>query len=349
MAQPKLSDEKKQEIVDEAARCGGILAASVKLGINRATADYRYRVAVASGFQPSINLAEKLEPTTNKDNLVEKLERQVTHLKNSLAEAVRPKFTIRQDNVSKTSSLRVVCIGDAHDEPGLDKSRFEWIGKYVRREKPDVVVQIGDFASLDSLSYWTPNGSLDGKDKPSFTDDLSSFAEALDALGCDSFEKHCTLGNHEHRMYRFEQGQPEVVGMLEQNFTSLLTRHKWTYSPFGMPTYYGGVAFVHVPLNRLGRAYGGKNSESSIANDSLSDIIIGHSHTDRRHRAPKIGTNKNLQVINVGCALPSNHVHSYAQHSTTGWSYGIADMLIRKGSVRDYNFVSMDSLKEKFK
>jgi transposase-like protein len=88
MAQPKLTDEKKQEIVDEVARCGSIVAASVKLGINRATADYRYRVAVASGFLPSIEPFEKFKPTTNKDNLVEKLERQVTHLKNSLAEAV---------------------------------------------------------------------------------------------------------------------------------------------------------------------------------------------------------------------------------------------------------------------
>ena len=96
----------------------------------------------------------------------------------------------------------------------------------------------------------------------------------------------------------------------------------------------------------MGKTFGGLNAEQTIANHSLHDLVIGHSHVDRKHRAPKIGNNKEVQIINVGCSLPQGHVESYAQHSQTGWSFGIANLTIQNGHVRDYQFISMERLKE---
>jgi len=208
--------------------------------------------------------------------------------------------------------------------------------------KPDVVVQVGDFATLDSLSDFTADA------KPSFLADMASFDEALTALNISGPERHCTLGNHESRLYRFERRAPEATGMMQQALQQTFRRHKWTFSPYGELAMYGGVGFVHTVLNRLGCPYSGKTAEHTIANDAVHDLVMGHTHVEGRLRAPKIGGNNYVQIINVGCALPDKHIEAYARHALTGWSYGIADMTIQRGQVQDYRFVSMATLNEQY-
>lgn len=260
-----------------------------------------------------------------------------------------PHFTIRTDAISHSSKLRLICIGDAHDSPALpDKSRFAHIGAYIRAVKPDVVVQVGDFATLDSLSNFIPNASYSGREKPVFQDDMNSFDQALSALAIEGPERHCTLGNHEQRLFQFEERAPEAYGMMRATLQDVFARHGWTFSPYGEITLYGGVGFVHTALNRLGQPYGGRAVESAIAADALHDLVLGHTHTEQRHRAAKLGGNNYVQVINVGCALPQGHVEDYAKHALTGWSYGITDMTIQHGHVQDYRFVTMAKIADSY-
>ena len=49
---------------------------------------------------------------------------------------------------------RIIVIGDAHDSPHISQDRFKWIGKYIKQSQPDYIIQIGDWASFDSLSYF---------------------------------------------------------------------------------------------------------------------------------------------------------------------------------------------------
>ena len=44
--------------------------------------------------------------------------------------------------------MKELAIGDTHDAPDINKDRFRWIGKHIRKIKPDIVVQIGDFITL---------------------------------------------------------------------------------------------------------------------------------------------------------------------------------------------------------
>jgi len=288
--------------------------------------------------------------TTDLQSIIAGLRSELDEARERLSKASRPHFTIKQELRATSSKIRVVCIGDAHDSPAIpDKSRFEWMGRYIRDTKPDLVIQIGDFATMDSLSTHTPNHTLDGKLKPSFENDMGSFNLALQAMQIDGVDRHITLGNHERRLYAYENENPEMAGKLSATIDSILKNNGWTYSPYGTPYSVGGVSFVHACLNKLGKTYGGKNAEGgAIANDAIGDWVIGHSHVERRHRAPKLGHNNYIQIINVGCALPDQHIEDYAQHSLTGWSYGIADMSIQHGHVQDYHFVSMAALGERY-
>ena len=51
---------------------------------------------------------------------------------------------------------------------------------------------------------------------------------------------------------------------LTENLDNLLMTHGWTYSPYDALHFFGGVAFVHVPLSRMGRPYGGEHVENRI-------------------------------------------------------------------------------------
>lgn len=334
-----VSDEALRGSVEAMRKYGSQKAAAKALGIPRQT------------LQSRLYLAGYKDPPKGDNDLlalVDSLRGELDQARQSLKDAVRPKFTIRQDNASKTGKIKALVIGDAHDSPLIDKARFEWMGKHARKLKPDLVIQIGDFATLDSLNSHVPNETYYGKAKPTFLADMASFNQALDAFGDCGAEKHCTLGNHERRLYQFEDNAPEAWGLMQHELQSVFERHKWTMSPYGAITYYGGVGFVHAALNRLGKTYGGKTAENTIANDSIHDLVIGHSHVERIQRSPKIGANNFVQVLNVGCALPDGHIEDYAQHALTGWSWGVMEITISGGHIQDRAWISMSRLGEMY-
>ena len=47
-----------------------------------------------------------------------------------------------------------LVIGDPHCTPKANNDRFLWAGKFAHDLKPDTIVCMGDFASMDSLSSY---------------------------------------------------------------------------------------------------------------------------------------------------------------------------------------------------
>ena len=115
---------------------------------------------------------------------------------------------------------RVLAIGDTHDSPELDKDRFRWFGRLARDLRVNQVVQIGDMFTFDSLCKYADNASHEGKLKPEFLEDLESGEEALEqfnkGLGPYKCKKHITIGNHEARIYSYEDRNPEVWGLMRR-------------------------------------------------------------------------------------------------------------------------------------
>jgi hypothetical protein len=345
MGLPPTPREVLQEALDLKAKYGGWAEASRISRVPINTLKSRGDRAKAAGLTP---LAAPIRDNSNLTALVESLRSELDKARDELAKAQRPKFTIRQEVRGVASKIRVLAIGDTHDDRHLPKDRFEWLGKYAREIAPDVVLQIGDMATMDSLNFHIPNESLDGKLKPSFEADMGSLNLALQAFGCDGIEKHVTLGNHERRVWNYEQSNPEMAGKLVCTLDSILKNNGWTYSPYGAIQYYGGVGFVHCALNTLGKSYGGKNCLPTIANDSVSDLVIGHSHRARVHQAPKIGQRYPTTIIDLGCALPDGHIEGYAQHALNGWTWGAYELLIQFGHIQSAKFVSMAELGERY-
>lgn len=214
-----------------------------------------------------------------------------------------------------------------------------------------MVVQIGDFFTMDSLNTHIPNETFQGRLKGSFLDDIASGGKALQTIakniGRNIPKLHCTAGNHERRLYLLADKVPEVAGLMEHEYHRVLQMHGWGLSEYGEIFKVGGVGFVHAAINRLGKTFGGLNTEITIGNQANCDLVIGHSHVSRVHTAPKIGGDF-VRVVNLGCALPHGHIEPYAKHSQTGWSWGVWVLRIWDRHIQDYNFVSMKELGRRY-
>lgn len=245
----------------------------------------------------------------------------------------------------------VVAIGDCHDDPKLKQERFTWIGRYIADVKPTHIVQIGDFATLDSLNTHIPNETFAGRLKGTFLEDVASANNALRLLEWEitglQAEKHITLGNHERRLYAFEDKAPEISGMMQHELERVFSSNGWSFSEYGAHYLIDGVAFVHVPLNRLGKGFGGATSAVQIGNQSRGDLVYGHEHTARVHTSPKVG-GEYVRVLNLGCSLPFGHVEDYARHNATGWSWGVFHLTIFSQHIQGYQFTDMKTLGKKY-
>lgn len=245
---------------------------------------------------------------------------------------------------------KIVAIGDTHDQPGMSKERFKWIARHCGEVMPDRVVHIGDLADFGSVSGHEQPGTVAHAERPRFMDDLESLEEALalfhnEIRNCD-FAMELTCGNHEDRITRFENKTPETKGALYSQFEEMVSRYRWRCHDYGVPIFIDGCCFIHTPMNQMGKPYGGKTSENQIANDATYSLVYGHTHKAVFKKAPKIGINNSIEVLNLGSAMPWNFVAPYAGTATSGWSYGICELKIRAGHIVSHNFIDMLELEE---
>jgi transposase-like protein/predicted phosphodiesterase len=336
MPMPKISDEVLASTVKHFVDANYSVKEAAKLaGINYNTYTSRLRVARERGLVAEGAIVPATESMPAQEVKV----------------VVKPTYRIQQRKSKPDETKRVLAIGDCHDGPRLpDKRRFFAMGRYAKEREINEIIQIGDFATCDSLNRFDRNDTVKGQEKPTFKQDMISFQCAVRAfhqgLGGADIKRHVTLGNHEDRIWSFTNRNPEVVEMLDQLLFATLDDYGWTYSPYGEFYYIGDVGFTHAPMNMMGKPYGGMHAENQISRDALHDIVFGHTHKRLDKTFPKIGGK--ITVMNLGCSLPEGHVEEYAKHSITGWSYGVYEIGIKDGIINERTWVPMNKLIEEY-
>jgi hypothetical protein len=247
-------------------------------------------------------------------------------------------------------TMRILGIGDVHAKPGRSTETMLLAGRHAAATRPDGYVQIGDWLSLDSCSAHEVKGSKRDAKRPSFTEDLEAGEDSLDAFhryAPDGVHQTLTLGNHCHRAWRWADAEPHVAGDLPLRIEQLFARYRWQTHAYGKIVKIGGVGFCHVPINFVGKPYGGKHSENTIANDLTFPLVWGHDHRFRFKQVPKIGDDNRIGVCNLGTAMPWGVVEDYTT-GTAGWTYGIVDLTIRDCQLVGARFYDVLELREMY-
>jgi hypothetical protein len=111
-----------------------------------------------------------------------------------------------------------LVIPDTQVKSGVPTYHLEWIGRYINDRRPDVIIQIGDFADVESLSsYDRGNRAFEGR---RYRKDVDASRRAMEKL-VNPFQKGgyrprlvLTLGNHEQRIERAVEQSAELEGTI---------------------------------------------------------------------------------------------------------------------------------------
>lgn len=154
--------------------------------------------------------------------------------------------------------MHILVIPDCQVKSGVDISHLSWIGEFIVDKRPDVIVQIGDFADMPSLSsYDVGKKVFEGR---RYKDDVDSVILAqrvllgpLRALQMDQrmWKKKLysprlvmTLGNHDERINRAVNNDPKLDGVLSISDLKY-QEFGWEVYPFLDVVNINGVCFSH--------------------------------------------------------------------------------------------------------
>lgn len=152
--------------------------------------------------------------------------------------------------------MKHLVIPDVQAKDGNCFKFLTSIGNYIVATKPEVIICIGDFADMESLSsYDEGKKSFEGR---SYQKDILAARDAMDALLTPIYEfnkrarqqKHkpykprmvLTLGNHEARISRAVNNDRKLDGLISLDD---LPYQDWEVIPFLKVICIDGIAYAH--------------------------------------------------------------------------------------------------------
>lgn len=244
---------------------------------------------------------------------------------------------------------QTICvIADTQAKPTESLEYMLWIGKYISDTKPDVVVHIGDHYDMPSLSsYDKGKASSEGR---RFVDDLKAGNKGLELLDIEIHKdqtykprKVFCKGNHENRIDRYVEDNPELKGTIGTELLPL-EEYGWEVYDFLQPIEIGGIYFVHYLANPMsGKPYSG--TASSILKTVGKSFVVGHKQVLDITIRPTIDGKQQIGIINGACY---SHDESYKGYQGNNHFRGLTVLHEVKDGFGLPSFVSLDYMKEKY-
>lgn len=257
------------------------------------------------------------------------------------------------------NGLKILVVPDSHaDYKDKRLDRFDWLGKMIVDEQPDIVVDIGDRADMPSLSVY--DKGTKGFEGRRYTKDLEAVHTAnkkilapLRALQKKQRKNKkkvyqpeliITLGNHEHRILRACNSSAELDGFLSYGD---LQYDGWDVYDFLEVVERGGVLFSHYFVSGLmGTPIGGVNSARSHINKLHRSTVSGHSHLLDYSEATSVAGQK-FQTLVCGCYLEDKPEWASEQQFKQ-WSSGICILDNVKDGNYDLRTIGIKTMEKKY-
>ena len=211
------------------------------------------------------------------------------------------------DTVKSNMRLPTIfVIGDTQCKQGIDLDYMKWIGYYIARKRPDIIIHIGDHYDMAALSSY---------DKASLKAEGRRIIEDIRAgdLGLELIEqeiakvqgykprKIITLGNHEERIDRFVGLNPEFEGFMGTDQLAF-KKFGWEVIPFLTPCDVEGISFQHYVQNVMtGKPLGG--TALNILKSSGKSFIMGHKQVLDIAIKPTLGGGHQIGIVVGACYL----------------------------------------------
>lgn len=252
--------------------------------------------------------------------------------------------------------MRILVVPDCQVKENVPLEHLTWAGQAIVDYRPDVVVNIGDFADMPSLSSHDVKGSkyFEGlrykKDVEVVKQGMKMLLAPLKDLQSRQRKNKekvykprlvLTLGNHENRIDRAVNNNPTLEGLI--SIGDLDYERDWEVHPFLHPVFIGGVGFNHYwPVGAMGRP---ASSAAVIVSKLHMSCVAGHQQ-GKQVSYGKRADGTPLTAVIVG----SYYLHDEGyldQLSNRHWR-GLLVMNEVNDGAFDEMFLSMDYLKRKY-
>lgn len=267
---------------------------------------------------------------------------------------------IKIDMVIKKSVKTTLVIPDAHVTPGQDLARFSSLGSLITERKPDNIVIMGDFVTLESLSAWDLGkaGKMEGK---RYSEDCKSGMQAIDLMLSPLRRLQARqakakepiykprlvfiLGNHEDRLERYLATKPELSAHLdivkdleleESGFTDIIKYRGFIELE--------GVLFTHAVMNAANTPISGKTALSHMSQAVSKSVVVGHLHRFESVNHYRHGADDIIQIVSAGCFFDG--VEDYADGGLNAYWRGVLMLSHYKTGRFDIETISTDRLLE---
>ena len=248
-----------------------------------------------------------------------------------------------------------IVIPDCQVRPGDSLNYLYWMGMYVAEVKPDVIINLGDFADMPSLSsYDIGKKSFEGR---RYTDDVDIVKKAMDVFMIPILREQSRLimnrkkkwnprliltsGNHEHRIDKAIENDRKLEGLISKQ--DLEYEKYWEVIPFLETIVVDGICYCHyLTSGVMDRAV--SSARALIAKGHMS-CIVGHQQ-GRDVAYGKRADGKRITAIIAGSAY--EHKESYMSIQGNEHWRGIIRLSEVNDGEFDEMFVSLNYLKKKY-
>ena len=250
--------------------------------------------------------------------------------------------------------MKHLVIPECQVKDCQDFTYLSCIGKYIVDKKPDVIVHLGDFADMESLSsYDVGKKSFEGK---RYIKDIEATHKAMGYLLSPLREYNAkakknkeklykprmvlTLGNHENRIVRAVNDDPKLEGLLK---VEDLPYGDWDVVPFLKPIFIDGVAYCHYfPTGVMGRP---ATTASAMVSKLHMSCIAGH------QQGKQVAYGKRPDGSTITCIIAGScyeHDEPYMDFQTNHHFRGILMLHEVNNGCFDEMFCSLNYLKGKY-
>lgn len=248
----------------------------------------------------------------------------------------------------------MVIVPDQHAVPYFNNNRADWLGQFLKDIKPDVVVNMGDAADMESLSsYDKGKRSFQGK---SYKKDIDSHLDFQDRMWSPLKKtkkkmpyRYIFEGNHENRIERALDLSPELVGTI--GFKDFLFNEYYD----DVVRYEAGtpgvrniedILFAHYFISGVsGKALSSVHPGYMLVTTNKMSSVAAHTHLYDYSSQ----TNINGQTFNglvVGCY--QDYINGWSGNIGKLWRAGITVLRNVERGDFDLQFIGINTLKNEY-
>ncbi len=248
-----------------------------------------------------------------------------------------------------------LVIPDIHAHWEHNNDRADWLGKLIVEVKPDVLINIGDQADMPSLSgYDQGKRTFQGR---TYKADINAHLEFQERMWEPVLRQKKRLpyrifciGNHEYRITRAINSQPELDGAislrdldLERYYDNVVDYDGNTPGSISID----GISYAHYFISGVsGRALSSEHSAYTLLAKNYKSSTCGHSHI-LDYCVRTSADSRKLMGLVAGCY--QDYDADWAGESNKLWWRGVVIKRNVQDGYYEPQFISINSLKKEYK